>query len=242
MRGEESTSNWPTPSRTGGRSWTSAPWRGKTVTLQVDKLPEDSTALSSIEQSDEIKGAENLYREPLRAQFHFSPRRGWNNDPNGLVFYQRRISPVLPAQSLRLELGQHALGPRRQPRSGPLAGTGRRARARMSMGPMFSGSAVVDWNNTSGFGKPGRPAQVLDLHRRREPHRAVHRLQHRWPHLHEVQRQPGGEADHRRQPRSESASGTSRRSKWVMALYVELNESPHDPFPQLAEPEGLDGA
>src|SRR5262249_38483349 len=36
-------------------------WRGKTVTLQVDKLREDSTALSTIEQSDEIKGAENLY-------------------------------------------------------------------------------------------------------------------------------------------------------------------------------------
>src|SRR5208283_1765995 len=41
-------------------------WRGKTVTLQVDKLAEDSTALSSIDQSDSIKGAEGLYREPLR--------------------------------------------------------------------------------------------------------------------------------------------------------------------------------
>ena len=34
-------------------------WRGQTVTLQVDKLPEDSNGLSSIEQSDEIKGAQN---------------------------------------------------------------------------------------------------------------------------------------------------------------------------------------
>jgi sucrose-6-phosphate hydrolase SacC (GH32 family) len=29
------------------------------------------------------------------------------------------------------------------------------------MGPMFSGSAVVDWNNSSGFGKDGRPPTVL---------------------------------------------------------------------------------
>src|SRR5688572_8099945 len=62
-------------------------WRGKTVTIEVDKLMEDSRVLASIEQSDEIKGAENLYREPLRGQFHFSSKRGWNNDPNGMVYF-----------------------------------------------------------------------------------------------------------------------------------------------------------
>src|SRR5271170_7640370 len=38
-------------------------WRGKTVTIEVDKLPEDSAALSAVEQSDSIKGSEDLYRE-----------------------------------------------------------------------------------------------------------------------------------------------------------------------------------
>ena len=64
------------------------PFQGKLAVVEVDRLREDSKALASIEQSDQIKGAENLYREASRPQFHFSSRRGWNNDPNGLVFYE----------------------------------------------------------------------------------------------------------------------------------------------------------
>ncbi|MDA1138998.1 MAG: glycoside hydrolase family 32 protein [Planctomycetota bacterium] len=44
-------------------------------------------SLNLIHQSDEFKGSEGLYEEALRPQFHFSSRRGWNNDPNGLVYY-----------------------------------------------------------------------------------------------------------------------------------------------------------
>jgi sucrose-6-phosphate hydrolase SacC (GH32 family) len=35
----------------------------------------------------EAVSKEGLYQEALRPQLHFSPRRGWNNDPNGLVYY-----------------------------------------------------------------------------------------------------------------------------------------------------------
>jgi fructan beta-fructosidase len=61
-------------------------WQGKKAVVRVEKIAEDSKALDLISQGDTIWGAEQLYKEPLRAQLHFSPRRGWNNDPNGMVY------------------------------------------------------------------------------------------------------------------------------------------------------------
>ena len=136
------------------------PWHGEKLTLQVDRLPEDSDALKAIEQGDSIKGARNLYREALRPQFHFSSRCGWNNDPNGLVFYRGDYHLFYQHNPYGWNWGNMHWGHAVSKDLVHWAELGD-ALAPDEFGPMFSGSAVVDWKNSSGFGKNGEPPLVL---------------------------------------------------------------------------------
>lgn len=100
-----------------------------------------------------------VYTQPHRPQFHFSPPQQWMNDPNGMVYFEGEYhffyqhypdsnvwGPMHWAHAVSTDLVHWqnlpiALYPD-------------------SLGYIFSGSAVVDWKNTSGFGQNGKPPLV----------------------------------------------------------------------------------
>jgi fructan beta-fructosidase len=128
-----------------------AGFKAKKVRIEADRLPAGSKALAAIRQADEVPGAEKLYRERHRQQFHFSSRRGWNNDSNGLVYYQGEWHLYYQHNPYGWKWGNmhwgHAV-------SRDLVHW---KELPVAIYPyrfgdwVFSGSAAVDWANTAGF-------------------------------------------------------------------------------------------
>ena len=124
--------------------------RGESVYLSLVDYDEDHKGLDAVNQDDRIAGQDSLYKERLRPQFHFTTRRGWNNDPNGMVYYDGEYHLYYQHNPYSTRWGNmhwgHAV-------SQDLIHWKELDDALYSQEKytIFSGSAVVDPNNSSGF-------------------------------------------------------------------------------------------
>ncbi|MDZ4800892.1 MAG: glycoside hydrolase family 32 protein [Bryobacteraceae bacterium] len=101
------------------------------------------------------------YDQRLRPQFHFSPKKGWTNDPNGLVLYKGEYHLFFQHNPFDVKWGNMTWGHAISKDLVHWKQMEQHALSPDNTGTMFSGSAVVDWDNTAGLQKGDEKTIVL---------------------------------------------------------------------------------
>lgn len=124
-------------------------YKGKKVELAFAPIKSTDVGYQQIKQSDVF---EYNYNETYRPIYHFSPPYGWMNDPNGMVFHNGEYHLYYQFNPYGTKWGNmhwgHAVSKNlRKWEYLPVA------LSPDAIGTIFSGSAVIDKDNTAGFGK-----------------------------------------------------------------------------------------
>lgn len=133
-----------------------SPLMGKDLKISYEGNPE---GLKKIYQDDEITGQDSLYKENNRPQVHFSTRRGWINDPNGMIYLDGEYHLYYQHNPFERESENKSWG---HAISKDLIHWEELTDVMYpdKDGQIFSGTAVMDYQNTSGFGKDGKVPMV----------------------------------------------------------------------------------
>ncbi|HXB91412.1 MAG TPA: glycoside hydrolase family 32 protein [Puia sp.] len=116
-------------------------------------------AQSPANSSGSTAAQSSPYKQPFRPQIHFSQQAHWMNDPNGMVYYKGTYHLFFQYYPKSTVWGPMHWGHATSTdlvhwREQPIA------LYPDSLGYIFSGSAVVDIKNTSGFGRAGQTPLV----------------------------------------------------------------------------------
>ncbi|KAB2639944.1 MAG: glycoside hydrolase family 32 protein [Verrucomicrobia bacterium] len=141
---------------------------GKTAIISAKADPE---VAAMIESSNQLRNLQPLYDEALRPQFHMSQMRGWNNDPNGMCYYDGSYhffwqSNPAGAPWANMYWG-HATSPdmvhwsEQAHALRPFGDNVANRHQSMARACCFSGSGNVDTNNSAGFQKGKEKTMVL---------------------------------------------------------------------------------
>ncbi|GAB1855458.1 glycoside hydrolase family 32 protein [Flavobacteriaceae bacterium MHTCC 0001] len=131
-------------------------YQGKNFTFSFSKKV---SGIKKIYQSDTIVGDAKLYKEKFRPQIHYTTRRGWTNDPNGMVYYDGEYHLFYQHNPYETNWGNMTWG---HAVSKDLLHWRELNLALLpdEFGTMFSGSAVIDYKNTAGFNNGDTPAML----------------------------------------------------------------------------------
>ena len=135
--------------------------QGKGITVRM-RGPNEA-GIELVKLSDTIPGRYPLYHEPGRPQVHFSPLRGWLNDPSGMIYFDG----LWHLSYANTRFANRMAGPNNAWGHATSRDLLHWEEAPMLLNPVrgqysfWTGGAAVDVENTTGLGHPDKAALVF---------------------------------------------------------------------------------